>query len=97
MPVTLLVQLWAVLGNELLLVEYEDQVLQRLAPHGARILQRVRAADGQDGPFETHLLEFPSEAALDDYMADPERVALSELRVRAIARTALARVEVVRQ
>src|SRR6478672_1842170 len=97
MPVTLLVQLWAVPGNELLLVEYEDQVLRRLAPHGARILQRVRATDGHDGPFEIHLLEFPSEAALDDYMADPERVALSELRERAIARTALARVDVVRQ
>jgi uncharacterized protein (DUF1330 family) len=97
LAVTLLVQLWAVPGNELLLVEYEDQVLCRLAPHGARILQRVRAIGGHDGPFETHLLEFPSEAALDDYMADPERVALSDLRERAIARTELARVEVVRQ
>jgi uncharacterized protein (DUF1330 family) len=95
MPVTLLVQLWAVPGNEVLLVEYEDRVLRRLAPHGARILQRVRAIDAVDGPFETHVLEFPSEAALDDYLADPERVALSELRERAIARTALVRVEAV--
>ena len=95
MPLTLLVQLWAVPGNELLLVEYEDRVLRRLAPHGARILQRVRAIDPLDGPLETHVLEFPSEAALDHYMADPERLALSDLRDRAIARTALARVEVV--
>jgi len=95
MPITLLVQLWAVPGNELLLVEYEDQVLRLLAPHGARIRQRVRAIDADDAPFETHLLEFPTEAALDDYMADPERVALSEFRERAIARTALVRVEVV--
>lgn len=95
MPVTLLVQLWAVPGNEFLLVEYEDQVLRRLASHGARVLQRVRTIDAVDGPFETHVLEFPSEAALDDYMADPERVALSVLRERAIARTALVRVDVV--
>ena len=95
MPVTLLVQLWAVPGREQLLVEYEDLVLPRLAPHGARILQRVRATDTTDGPFETHLLEFPSEGALDEYMADPERIALSELRERAIARTALVRVDVV--
>ena len=98
MPVTLLVQLWAVPGNERLLVEYEDRVLRLLAPHGARILQRVRtvdAADAADGPFEAHILEFPSEAALDGYMADPERVAMAELRERAITRTELVRVEVV--
>ena len=95
MAVTLLVQLWAVPGHEQLLVEYEDQVLPRLAPHGAKILQRVRAIDANEGPFEAHLLEFPSEDALDAYMADPERVALADLRDRAIARTELVRVEVV--
>ena len=95
MAVTLLVQLWAVPGQEQLLVEYENQVLPRLAPHGAKILQRVRAIDATDGPLEAHLLEFPSEDALDAYMADPERVALADLRERAIARTELVRVEVV--
>jgi uncharacterized protein (DUF1330 family) len=95
MAVTLLVQLWAFPGREQLLVEYEDQVLPRLAPHGARILQRVRAVDANDGPLEAHVLEFPSERALDAYMADPERVALADLRERAIARTELVRVEVV--
>ena len=95
MPVTLLVQLWAVPGHEHLLVDYEDQVLRRLAPHGARILQRVRASDADSGPFEAHILEFPSEGALDAYMADPERRALSDLRERAIERTELVRVEVV--
>jgi len=96
MTVTLLVELWAVPGCEQLLVEYEDQVLGRLAPHGARLLQRVRAVDAPDGPFETHIIEFPSELALDGYMSDPERLALSQLRERAIARTELVRVEVVR-
>jgi uncharacterized protein (DUF1330 family) len=95
MPVTLFVQLWAVPGNEHLLVEYEDQVLERLPAHGARVLQRVRATDAPNGPFEAHILEFPSEGALDGYMADPERVALSELRDRAIARTEVLRVDVV--
>src|SRR5258708_29439923 len=96
MTVTLLVELWAVPGREQLLVEYEDQVLRRLAPHGARLLQRVRATDAPDGPFEAHIIEFPSELALDGYMSDPERLALSQLRDRAIARTELVRVEVVR-
>lgn len=92
---TLLVQLWAVPGNEELLVEYEDQVLLRLGVHGARVLQRVRAREATEGPFETHILEFPSESALDQYLADPARLALTELRERAIARTELARVEVI--
>jgi uncharacterized protein (DUF1330 family) len=96
MTVTLLVQLWAVPGHQELLVEYEDQVLRRLVPHGARLVQRVRAIDAPDGPFETHILEFPSEAALDQYMTDPERVSLSDLRDRAIARTEVLRVDVVR-
>ena len=95
MAVTLLVQPWAVPGHEQLLVEYDDQVLPRLAPHGAKILQRVRAIDANDGPLEAHLLEFPSEDALDAYMADPERLALADLRERAIGRTELVRVEVV--
>lgn len=99
MPLTLLVQLWARPGNEHLLIEYEDQVLGRLAAYGARICQRVRATDASaaesDGPFEAHVLEFPSEGALAEYMADPERLALSDLRERAIARTEMLRVDVV--
>jgi uncharacterized protein (DUF1330 family) len=97
-PLTLLVQLWAKPGCEQLLVEYEDQVLQRLAVYGAQVRQRVRATevDGEpDAPFEAHVLEFPSEAALAEYMDDPERLALSDLRDRAIARTELLRVNVV--
>jgi uncharacterized protein (DUF1330 family) len=96
MTLTLLVQLWAVPGNQELLIEYEDQVLDRLATYGARIVQRVRASDADsDAAFETHLLEFPSEAELDEYMADPQRLALSDLRDRAIERTELVRVSIV--
>ena len=95
MPVTLLVQLWPHAGCEQLLVHYEDQVLLRLAPHGARLVQRVRAEAPTDAPFETHIIEFPTEDALDEYMADPERAALADLRERAIARTEVARVQVV--
>ena len=51
--------------------------------------------DAPNGPFEAHILEFPSDAALDAYMADPERARLSELRDRAIARTDVLRVDVV--
>jgi uncharacterized protein (DUF1330 family) len=96
MALTLLVQLWARPGNEHLLIEYEDQVLDRLATYGARLVQRVRATGADsDGAFETHVLEFPSDAALDEYMTDPQRVALSDLRDRAIERTEIIRVTIV--
>jgi uncharacterized protein (DUF1330 family) len=91
--VLLCVLLWARDGEEVTLVEYEDRVLALLPEHGARVQQRVRS-DGADGaPLEVHLLEFPSEAALDAYMADERRVALSALRERGIARTQVLRVE----
>ena len=48
MSLTLCVQLWAVPGNEDLLVAYEDEVLELLADHGARLLQRVRRVDQGD-------------------------------------------------
>jgi uncharacterized protein (DUF1330 family) len=88
------VLLTAVPGNEALLVEYEDQVLQLLPSHGARVVQRVRTIEpSADAPFEVHVLEFPSQSALDEYMANPARLALADLRDRAIASTQVLRVE----
>jgi uncharacterized protein (DUF1330 family) len=90
---TLCVLLWAVPGNEDLLAEYEDQVLERLAGYGARVVNRVRATGTGDGPREVQILEFPSAAELAGYLADPARVALAGMRDRAIARTELIEVE----
>jgi uncharacterized protein (DUF1330 family) len=83
-------------GNEALLVEYEDQVLALLESHGARVLQRVRTTDGPpDAPFEVHVLEFPSHTELDEYLENPARLALADLRDRAIATTQLLYVDVI--
>jgi uncharacterized protein (DUF1330 family) len=95
MPVTLCVLLTAAPGNIGRLVEYEDQVLELLGIHGARLLSRVRTIDSHDAPQEVHVIEFPSEAALQQYMDDPARLALTELRDQAIASTEVLRVEVV--
>ena len=95
MPLTLCVLLSGMPGSEHLLVDYEDQVLDRLSIYGARIMQRVRATDPQSAPFEVHILEFPSEDALAQYMEDPVRRSLSDLRERAIAHTDILRVDVV--
>lgn len=93
MALLLCVLLTAVPGSEQQLIEYEDQVLALLPAHGARVVQRVRATEDPSEPFEVHLLEFPSEDALDAYMHDPARVALQDLRDRAIAHTHVIPVE----
>lgn len=96
MALTVCVLLTPTPGNEALLVEYEDQVLALLDSHGARVLQRVRTTDRPaDGPFEVHVLEFPSPQALDEYMENPARLALADLRDRAIATTQVLSVDVV--
>lgn len=95
MALTLCVLLTATPGNEAVLAEYEDRVLPLLEHHGGRLLQRVRAVDPRDAPYEVHLIELPSEAALQDYLDDPARLAMSDLRDQGIASTQVLRVEVV--
>jgi uncharacterized protein (DUF1330 family) len=91
----LCVLLWPNPGAAAALVEYEDKVLDLLATHGARVLQRARA-DGADAvPMEIHILEFPSQAALDAYMKDERRTMLASEREAAIARTEVIRVDLV--
>jgi uncharacterized protein (DUF1330 family) len=87
MSVRLCVLLWPNPGAEAALVAYEDEVLDLVGAHGARVLQRART-DGADGaPLEIQILEFPSRDALDGYMTDERRTALAGEREAAIART----------
>jgi uncharacterized protein (DUF1330 family) len=90
-PVVLCVLLWAAPGEREALADYEDRVLRLLPAHGARVLSRVRAVEGQ--PDEVQVLEFPSDDALGAFLDDPARARLSGLRERAIARTQVLRVE----
>jgi hypothetical protein len=111
MSVVLCVTLWANPGHEDELVDYEDTVLALLPEHRSRLVARVRteagAGDGQKDagggqkdagaghPFETQIIEMADDAALESYMRDPRRVAASEVRDRAIARTKIQRVTLV--
>jgi uncharacterized protein (DUF1330 family) len=74
------------------LIEFEDQVLVLIPRHGGRVLQRVRRTEDTDEAFETHIITFPDESALQAYMEDPDRIALMPLREIAIARTVVSRV-----
>src|SRR5215469_369081 len=92
---TLCVLLWAQPGADDALVAYEDRVLALVPEHGGRVLQRARSGGVDGQPLEVQLIEFPSAAALDAYMADGRRTSLAAERDRAIARTQVIDVEVV--
>jgi hypothetical protein len=51
------------------------------------VLQRARSSGADGQPLEVQLLEFPSTAALNDYMTDGRRLSLAADRDRAVART----------
>lgn len=88
MPLTLCVLLWPVPGHEDRLVAYEDEVLALVRAHGGAVVSRVRrTGGGSDQPYEVQVIELPDQQALDDYLADPRRTALSALREESIART----------
>lgn len=95
MALTLCALLWARPGEENALIAYEDAVLRLLPVHGGHVVARVRTDGIGDAPLEVQVLQFPSEAALEDYMDNPDRLELHTERDRAIARTELHRVELV--
>jgi uncharacterized protein (DUF1330 family) len=95
MTVTLCVLLWPRRGRAAELVDYEDRVLRLLPDHGARVVQRARTAGDPSEPLEVHVLEFPSQQALDDYMGDERRTALAGARDLAVERTQVLRVDLV--
>lgn len=92
---SLCVLVWAYAGRDAELIAYEDHVLQLLPDHGGTLLQRARNLEGQGQPLEVHLLQFPSEAALDSYMKDEQRLAFAIDRDLAIERTEILRVHLV--
>ena len=87
MSIHLCVLLWSKPGAEQALYAYEDTVLGLMGDHGARVLQRMRTDGANGGPLEIHMLEFPSQGALDSYMQDERRLAIASERDAAIART----------
>ena len=95
MSLTLCVLLWANPGTQDALTAYEDTVLALVCEHGGRVLQRAQSSGAGEQPAEIQFLEFPSAAALNDYMTDDRRTALAAERERAIARTEVINVELI--
>lgn len=81
--------LWAREGEAAGLSAYEDRVLALVPDHGGEVLSRAASDGAESRPHEIQLYRFPTQAALDSYIADPSRLALSNDRDQAIARTEL--------
>jgi len=81
--------LWAVPGQADAMAAYEDAVLALLPEHGGEVTQRLRGTDADGSPDEVQVFRFASRAAVDSYLADPRRLALSNERDRVVARTEL--------
>ena len=81
--------LWARDGESAGMSDYEDRVLALVPRHGGEVIQRAVSDGGDGAPNEVQLYRFPDRAALDAYLADPDRLALAEERDRTVARTEL--------
>ena len=79
--------LWAREGRLQDLHDYEDAVLAFLPDHGAEVSVRVFGDGAETDPDEVQLLRFPDPRAVEAFVADPRRGALSGERERAVART----------
>ena len=97
MSLTMCVLLWAKPDADDALIAYEDRVLDLVPEHGGTVLNRARSSGADGQPLEIQLLEFPSAAALSDYMTDSRRLALADDRDRAVARTEVINVELIRR
>ena len=86
----LVVRLGYVAGREAEAAEYERTVLGYFKEHGGVILAAFRPAPWDDGTRaadEIQVLRIPSRAQLDAYLNDERRLALADVRARAVAST----------
>ena len=87
-PIELCCLLRAREGRAEALHAYEDRVLALIEEHGGEVVRRALAAT-PDQPDEVQLFRFPSQTAVDAYLADDRRTSLATERDAAVARTEL--------
>ena len=81
--------LWARPGEAAGLTAYEDTVLAFVAEHDGVVVQRAVGDGADETPHETQLFRFQDQHALEAFLGDPRRQALSAERERVVARTEL--------
>ncbi len=87
-PVYILVRIWIHSGLEAEFEAYETNASRIMARYGGVIECAIRTSeaprDGSNGPFEVHVLKFPSRDLYDAYLDDTERRSLSSERARIV-------------
>ncbi len=75
------------------LSRYLDGVLDRVGEHGAAMLQRAVTTGAADEPLEVHIVDFPTQDLLDNFMGDERRALLAPELERILARMEILRVD----
>ena len=91
-PIVLLISLFAPLGQEDGLRQFEAAAARIMARYGARIervLRPTATTPPADLPTEVHVVSFPDDASFAAYRADPDLAALAPLRQASIVRTTI--------
>jgi uncharacterized protein (DUF1330 family) len=93
--VHLVVSLWLKTDDVAAFESFERSAARVMATHGGRIDRVIRRAGAErgDGPFEVHVVSFPSWSAFDAYRTDPAFKALLPQRERLIESTEIWRGE----
>lgn len=78
-------------GREAEFEQFETEAARIMARYGGAIDRRIRVApaDGQDLPYEVHIVSFPDDRSFREYRRDSDLQALAALRSRAIRETVI--------
>ncbi len=88
------VSLWIYPGQEQAFEAFEREAAAIMASHGGRIERAIRIrGEGEDSPYEVHIVAFPDDSAFDSYRADPQTQQLAQRRATIIAKSVMLRGE----
>lgn len=72
--------------------DYEAACVRIMSAHGGRLLAAFRPEGPAGDTFtEVHILSFPTEAAFQNYLSDPERLSLAPLQEECILQASVTR------
>ena len=73
-------------GKEESFHEFEDMAIPLIAKYNGKLLLRIRPADADviernmEAPYEVHLVQFPSEEDIENFMHDDSRTKFLHLK-----------------
>lgn len=74
-------------GCEVEFAQFETAAELIMQRYDGRLERRIGLAPSLDEPHEVHLVTFPDRESFERYRADPDLLAMADLRTRAIRQT----------